>query len=350
MPSDRRRTVAAILMVAAGAAGIGVWMRSRDVAEPQRLVLYGNLDVRQVDLAFNEADRVTAMYVEEGDVVEAGQLLAELDDARLEQLVAEAEAEVAAQQAVVARFEHGSRPEEIARARAETSEAEALLADATVTADRFERLTRADASSQQAYDDARSAYQAAKARAAKAAENLALAIQGPRAEDRSAALAKLQALESALALARRRLADTKLYAPARGTILTRILEAGAVVLPNTPAYTLALADPVWVRAYVGEPDLGKVRPGMKADITTDSEPGRSHEGWVGYISPTAEFTPKTVETPDLRTSLVYRLRVYVENPDGSLRQGMPVTVTLRLDEAVDDTPGADSPPRSGETG
>ena len=103
------------------------------------------------------------------------------------------------------------------------------------------------------------------------------------------------------------------------------------MLAQAPVYTMALLDPVWVRTYAPEPDLGKIHPGMKAQIFTDSFPGRAYDGWIGFISPVAEFTPKTVETPELRTSLVYRLRVYVHNPDNSLRQGMPVTIRLKLE-------------------
>ena len=159
---------------------------------------------------------------------------------------------------------------------------------------------------------------------------LSLAVEGPRVEDIAAAKAQLQADEATLALAQHRLRDTRLYAPEAGTVLTRILEPGAAVLPNTPAYTLAIDNPVWVRTYVSETDLGRVFPNMQAEITTDSFPGRIYHGWVGFISPTAEFTPKPVEAPDLRSALVYRLRVYVKNPDRTLRQGMPVTVALQL--------------------
>jgi HlyD family secretion protein len=114
--------------------------------------------------------------------------------------------------------------------------------------------------------------------------------------------------------------------------------------PQTPVFTVALNDPVWARAYVSETDLGKVFPGMRGEILTDSFPGKSYEGWVGFISPTAEFTPKQVETTELRSKLVYRLRVLVCNPQNELRLGMPVTVTLRLDQ--DRTTAAANPAAS----
>jgi HlyD family secretion protein len=332
-PGGRRLLLAGAIAVVALLIGAAAWVALRDRKPSADLLLFGNVDVREVDLAFNESDRVVAMYVEEGDRVEASQLLAELDSSRLEHVVLEAEANVAAQRAIVARFERGSRPEEIERARAELAGVQAELADARATHERLKTLARSDAASRQREDDARAAHLAAVARQKVAEENLRLAVEGPRSEDIEAARAKLQADENALELARHRLADTKLHAPADGTVVTRIVEPGAVVLPSSPAYTLALAHPVWVRTYVSERDLGRVVPGMKAEITNDSYPERKYEGWVGFISPTAEFTPKPVETPDLRTSLVYRMRVYVRTPDHTLRQGMPVTVRLAPDQS-----------------
>ena len=128
----------------------------------------------------------------------------------------------------------------------------------------------------------------------------------------------------------RDLADANLYAPTAGVIQNRILEPGDMASPQTPAYTLALTNPVWVRAYVAEPDLGKIHLGMAAAVATDSYPGKVYEGWVGFISPTAEFTPKSVETTEVRTALVYQVHIYVKNPNNELRLGMPATVTIPL--------------------
>jgi HlyD family secretion protein len=325
-PLPKRRIAAAGLIVLAILAAL-IYMRWGRAASKE-LVLYGNVDVREVDLAFNESDRVVRMYVQEGDAVELGQLLAELDGARLEHAMLEAEARVAAQRAVVAELHHGSRPEEIQRARAEAAAAKAQLRDARTTAARFAQAVKTGAASKKDADDAATALKTARAALDAAKQNLELALQGPRVEDIQAAEAQLRANENALELAQHRLADTKLYAPAEGVVLTRIVEPGAVVLPNSPVYTIALTNPLWVRTYASETILGRVYSGMKADITTDSLPDRHYSGWVGFISPTAEFTPKPVETPELRTSLVYRLRVYVDNPDHTLLQGMPVTVAL----------------------
>jgi len=142
----------------------------------------------------------------------------------------------------------------------------------------------------------------------------------------------LKADEAQLALALEVLKDTELYAPADGIIRNRILEPGDMASPLTPVFTLALNNPVWVRAYAPETALGKLAPGIAADVSTDSYPGKTYPGWIGFISPTAEFTPKNVETPELRTRLVYQVRIYVCNPQDELRLGMPATVSIPLDQ------------------
>jgi HlyD family secretion protein len=152
-----------------------------------------------------------------------------------------------------------------------------------------------------------------------------------------AELAQVEADKAALAFAEQALGDAELYAPADGVIRERILEPGDMASPLTPVFTLALMDPVWVRAYLPETALGRVRLGAIASITTDSFPGKVYKGWIGYIAPTAEFTPKNVETTELRARLVYRMRVYACNPVGELRLGMPATV--RLDLTATDKPG-----------
>ena len=162
-----------------------------------------------------------------------------------------------------------------------------------------------------------------------------LAVEGPRAEDIAAARAAYQAAQGATALAQRQFDDTRLYAPSDGVVEDRILEPGDMASPATPVFTIALPNPLWVRAYAPESELGRVRLGMKASVSADSYPGRTYDGWIGYISPTAEFTPKTVETPELRTALVYQLRVYVCDAHGELRLGMPATVRIDLTQPAE---------------
>lgn len=305
------------------------------------LVLYGNVDIRQVDLAFNGSERIARMLAQEGDHVKPGQLLATLDTQRLTYAVENAEGQVAAQREVVARLEAGSRPEEIRKARADAQAAQVEAQNAERTAERVRNLAAKKLASQEQADDARAAADAAQARLSSARETLALAVAGPRKEDIEAAQATQKALEAQLRLARRQLADAELYAPADAIVQNRILEPGDMASPQRAVYTLALTEPLWLRAYVGEPDLGRIRPGMKAQVSTDSFPGKHYRAWIGFISPTAEFTPKSVETREVRSRLVYQVRVYVCNPQGELRLGMPATVTIPLDQPRAEEAGAE---------
>lgn len=330
--TNRKRyvPVGVILIVAGIAGGVYLWQTRVDNESKRELVLYGNVDIRQVDLAFNATERIVSMLVQEGDRVEQGQLVAVLRKERLEAAADAMEAQTNAQAEQLARLMAGSRPEEIRRAQAEYDAAQADANNASITNRRLQALVAEDATTVQNADDARARAEIADAKLRSAKETLNLAIAGPRKEDIAAAEATLGAYKAQLALARRELADANLYAPSAGIIQNRILEPGDMASPATPVYTLALTDPLWVRAYVPETDLGKIHQGMTAQVTTDSYPGKTYDGWIGFISPTAQFTPKSVETPDLRSKLVYQIRVYVHNPDNELRLGMPATVTIPL--------------------
>jgi len=330
MATRRKLSIGLAVVVAIAAAGgyaaYDFWIRQQSPSTG--IVLYGNIDIREADLAFNVAGRVESMLVEEGDVVANGQLIATLEAHLYQAEVEAAMARTAAQRAVLNRLLAGSRPEEIKLARANMQAIEASLENAQAALQRTERLAKDNIATLQKLDDDRAQVNSLKAQLDAAQQTLSLAIQGPRDDDIAEARAELRADEANLGLAVRRLDYTRLLAKDDGVVKTRIVEPGAVVLANTSVYTIALSDPVWVRTYVSEPDLGKIHPGMTAQVSTDSFPDRRYEGWIGFISPVAEFTPKAVETREVRTSLVYRLRVYVKNPDNSLRQGMPATVYL----------------------
>ena len=323
-------------VVVLAAVGAGLWfLGSRGGTEAaDRLVLYGNVDIRQVQLAFNGSERIAALLAQEGDHVKAGQLLALLDTQRLEPKAASKEAQAAAQREEVARLEAGNRPEEIRKAKADMGVAEAEARNAQLTYQRVTNLIAQNVVPPQQLDDATAALEATAARLNAARQTYDLMVLGPRKEDIAAGKAKLQGYEADLALARQELADAKLYAPTNGVIRDRILEPGDMASPQKPVFTLALDDPLWVRAYVAETDLGKIRLGMKAEVTTDSYPGKSYDAWIGFISPTAEFTPKSVETAEVRTKLVYQVRAFVRNPQGELRLGMPAVVTVPLNSSA----------------
>ncbi len=332
-----QRKILIVLLIAAvlGAVGAVAWYFTHHRASGDHaLTLYGNVDIRQVQLAFNGSERIAAMLAKEGDPVKKGQLLATLDTVRLDNNVKLQQAQLASQQQQVDRLEAGSRPEEILKAEADVDAARIAADNARLTYQRQKDLVARHFVAQQQADDALAAADAAQAGYQSLQETLKLVRMGPRKEDIAAAKAMLKANQAALDVARTALADASLYAPENGIIQERILEPGDMALPQRPVYTLALTDPVWVRAYVQGPDLGKLEPGMHAEVGTDSFPGKNYRAWVGYISPTAEFTPKSVETTEVRSSLVYQVRIFVCNPQGELRQGMPATVTIPLGQAA----------------
>ena len=336
-----RRPFIAVLLLAVLAGGVWLWHSRPRAISTNELVLYGNVDIRQVQLAFNGSQRIASMLVREGDRVSKGQLLATLERDRLEQAVARAAGQVQAEKEVVVRLEAGSRPEEVRKARADVEAARADAHNAGLNRRRMEALAAKDAVSRQKADDAKAAAEAAEARLNAISETLRLAVEGPRKEDIASAKATLKAREAELALAKRELADASLYAPMDAIVQERIMEPGDMASPQKPVYTLALTNPLWVRTYVSEPDLGRIRLGMMAEVRTDSYPGKRYRAWIGFISPTAEFTPKSVETSQVRTSLVYQTRIYVCDPRNELRLGMPATVIIRLDQEAKGTPAHD---------
>lgn len=267
-----------IVLLIIVAAGVYYWRHTQNntPAQGDVLTLYGNVDIREVRVAFNGSEHVAIMLVDEGDSVTTGQVLAKLHTERLQAAMDRARAEVVA------------------------AKAEAHAAQLN-----YERIK------------------------SLATRKLASKSDADVAEATSrAAAARVDAAEAGLAETAQALKDTQLYAPVNGIIRERIVEAGDFVTPQSPVYTLALTDPVWVRTYLPEIYLGQIKLGMQANITTDSFPGKVYTGWIGSISPTAEFTPKNVETPELRTRLVYQVRVFACNPQGELRLGMPATVSI----------------------
>jgi HlyD family secretion protein len=323
-----RRVIVAILIIAV--LGGGTWLLydrygTRDSAET---VFYGNVDIREVALGFRIGGRVAQMQVEEGDAVAIGQRIAALDKRPFLDDLQLQNANVAQQEANVAKLEAGSRAEEIEQAKAELAARQAALENARGVYERQQQLAKSDFASQQAFDNAAAQLRNAEALLKAGEAALKLVTEGPRKEDIAAGRAALEAARAQKASAETALADSEIAAPADGIILTRAVEPGAIVASGMTVYTVSLQNPVWVRAYISEPQLGLIHPGAAVKLFTDSRPGEPYDGQIGFISPVAEFTPKSVETPELRADLVYRFRVIVRNPDNALRQGMPVTLRL----------------------
>jgi HlyD family secretion protein len=321
--------IAILILVAAGAAAWWYGLPQKLGWLPERtkeFALYGNVDIRQVSLGFRVNGRLASLAVDEGDMIKSGEVLGKLDATPYEAAVASAEANVAALQATLDKLKAGPRPTEIAQAQASYDESLAALSNANIAYDRARQLRPQGTISEANLDQATANRAMAAARADSVNQALKLLQEGTRVEDIAAAEAQLKAAQSALVSARISLADTELRAPNDGVILSRVREPGAIVSPADTVYVLSLTQPVWVRSYVAEGDLGRLQPGMKVQVTSDTHPDKPYDGTIGFISPVAEFTPKSVETPELRTDLVYRLRIVIDKPGPDLRQGMPVTV------------------------
>lgn len=330
--AQRARILGAVALVAVFAVAAAWWLQHRQV-DDNRLVLQGNVDIRQVSLAFTESERILEMRVEEGARVKAGDVLAVLDTRTLALQVAQAQAQMEAQEQSLNRLKNGNRPEEIAQARARLAAAQA---DARLADQDLQRVNGLAADTQgagvSAQDRDRAAAQArsAHAREAEAAESLRLALLGPRKEDIAQANAQWQAAKQSWALLQHRMTLAQLRAPSDAVVRSRLAEPGDMASPQRAVYALALVEPKWIRAYVNELQLARIQPGMAATVHIDGRPGEALKGTLGFISSVAEFTPKNVQTEELRTSLVYEVRIRVADPRDHLRLGMPATVQLEL--------------------
>ncbi|WP_414500251.1 HlyD family efflux transporter periplasmic adaptor subunit [Zymobacter sp. IVIA_12111.31 C1] len=338
MKKKQALVVAVIVVVVAGLCAGAYWRRS---ARPQALTLYGNVDIRQVSLAFENGGRIAAMNVEEGDRVTAGQVLAKQDTRTLQLELQQSEAQVNVLTQSLRALHNGSRPQEVEQANAQVAAADAEVARSRQQLQRLldtAAQTDGRAVGQQALDDARAQLKVALAQRDAQHQAQQLAKIGPREEEIAKADAQLQAAQSEQALRQHLLDLSELRAPQNAVVRARLLEPGDMASPQRPAYTIALTEPKWVRAYASESELGRIKPGMAANVYIDSAPDRAIAGRVGFISSVAEFTPKSVQTEELRTSLVYEVRVLVDDPQDALRLGMPATVRF-----AETTGGAEQP-------
>jgi HlyD family secretion protein len=324
----RRLLIPLILLVAIAVAafatgGFGLVAKK----EEGPLILHGNVDIREVDLAFRVPGRIARIGVEEGQKVAVGQELAALDTASLEARIGEATAQVEQARAQLLKARNGNRPQDVGQARARVAAAAAAARNADEDYRRRAPLVAPGAISRAVWDQTVAARSRARAQLAEAQQALSLVRTGSRPEDIAAAGAQVQAAEATRTAAATDLRDTRLVAPLDAVVETRAQEPGAIVQAGQTVLTLAINRPLRVRAYVSERDLSRISPGMPVEVRADGNP-RAYRGTIGWISPKAEFTPRSVETENLRTDLVYRLRIIVADPDDALRQGQPVTVRV----------------------
>lgn len=316
--------------------------------DPNRIKLSGNIEVTQVDLSFKIPGRLINRDVDEGQFVSAGQQVAHLDDADFSLRVSQAQAQVDLARAALAELEAGSRPEEIAQARAAQAQARAAARAARTRLElanqdlkRNRALYEGKVISQRAYDETVTAQRTqqdavfeTEAQVARAKANLELVEAGPRRETIEQARARLQVAREGLALARRQLADTVLEAPFDSVVLSKAAEPGAYLNPGSPVVTVGQLAKVYLRAFVGETNLGRIKLDQTVEVRTDTYPDKTYPGRVSYISDSAEFTPKTVQTDEERAKLMYRVKIELANPTGELKPGMPADAWIDTRNAV----------------
>jgi membrane fusion protein YbhG len=325
----KRRIPLLMLLAAVVATIFYFYPRLHQAPAPaNKLMLSGNIEAHESLVSFKVQGRVVELPIEEGQWVTAGAVLARLDDADYKQKVDIDAANVQLRESNLALTLAGTRQQEIKAAEQTVIDTQAELEQRKLDNDRAQRLYARDAISAQDRDFAATALKRAEAQYQSAKERFSQAKEGSRKEDIAIARANVKSARESLGLSRINLDYTMLRAPGNGVITVRQAEVGEVVSPGTPVVTLADLDHVWLRAYVAETDLGRIRWGRDATIRTDTYPDKAYHGRISFIASNAEFTPKSVQTFKERVTLVYRIKVDVDNPNHELKPGMPADAEI----------------------
>jgi HlyD family secretion protein len=328
-----------ILLVVAIAAGVYFYPRfAKKPAPTNQITLSGNIEAHESLVSFKVQGRIVTLPIQEGQAVQQGDLLASLEDADFRQKVKIDEASVAVRESNLALTLAGTREQEVKASHQTVLDAQADLAQKKLDNDRAQQLFSKDEISAQDRDRAATALTRAEANVAALQQRYSLAQEGSRKEDIAIARANLAQAHANLGLSRITAGYTTLLAPTVGIVTVRQAELGEVVSPGSPVVTLADLDHIWLRAYIPETDLGRVRWGQQATITTDTYPGKQYHGRISFISPDAEFTPKSVQTYAERVTLVYRIKIDVENANHELKPGMPADAHIDLAAASSANP------------
>jgi HlyD family secretion protein len=327
-----KRVIPIVILLAAAIAG-GVYFYPKLIKKPApvtELTLSGNIEAHESLVSFKVPGRIVELPVEEGQQVEKGALLARIEDADSRQKVRIDEATVRVRESDLALTLAGTREQEVKAAQQTMKDAQADLDEKKLDNDRAQQLFGKDEISAQDRDLAATALKRAEAIFKAAQQRYNEAVEGSRKEDIEIARANLNQANANLGLSQVNLGYAVLRAPSSGVITVRQAELGEVVEPGSPVVTLADLDHLWLRAYIAETDLGSIHWGQDATVTTDTYPGKRYHGRISFISPDAEFTPKSVQTNQERVTLVYRIKIDLDNPNHELKPGMPADAHIQL--------------------
>ena len=325
----RFKVLVPILILLVLAAGVySVYFKKQ--IDPNVIKVSGNIEATTVGTGFKIAGHVAKRLVDEGASIKKGQIIAKLETADLELDVANADAQLAAAQAALAQLTNGSRIQDVSVAQAGLRSAEADKQNAVVEYRRMQQLFSQGAISAQERDRSQTMYETAAARSDQAVQQLSLVVEGPRQEEIALAAAKVEQSKQLLKLAQTRLGYAQITAPIDGFVLSKNIEEGEYVSPGTAVVTIGDLEQVWLKAYIAENELGKVKLGQKVSVTTDTYPNKIYNGHISFIASEAEFTPKNIQTTEERVKLVYRIKISIDNAAHELKPGMPADALIRL--------------------
>jgi HlyD family secretion protein len=319
------------ILVLALISGLLYYLFTRNKEEEETFIkISGNIEATEVNVGFKISGRIVKLFVQEGDPVTKGKVLARLDDEDLLQRVELAKATLKSSHARLAKVLAGSRPEELREAEAALQQAQYDFENKQVQYERMKTLFEKRVIPKESLDNAETGYKVAKASVQRARENYLLVQEGPRKEDIDDARAQVEQTRASLKVAETQLTYTLLHSPMSGVILVKSAEIGEVVNPGTSVLTLADIENVWLKGYISEPDLSKIKWGQEVIVATDVRPRKEYRGRISFISSQAEFTPKQIQTEKERVTLVYRIKVEIANPERELKPGMPADGKIML--------------------
>jgi HlyD family secretion protein len=327
----KKKRILVLFLVAAAIAGTLFYLLTKEKGEKEPFIkISGNIEATEADVGFRVSGRIVNRYVEEGGWVEKGKVLARLDDEDLRNRLELARATLVSAQARLDKLLAGSRPEEIREAEAAVNQSKFDSENRQTQYERMKLLYEKRVIPKETYDNSETALKVARATLERATQNYLLVKEGPRKEDIDDARAQAEQAKASLKLAETQLSYTVIYAPFSGVVLVKSAEVGEVVNPGTPVLTLADIENVWLKAYISETDLGKIKWGQEVMVATDLRPKKEYKGRISFISSQAEFTPKSIQTEKERVTLVYRIKVDISNPNHELKPGMPADGKILL--------------------